>query len=129
MWPDVFDPENLNPDASLNKLVIGPVSGAKPVHVGASGGDLLGRDAIVRLVQHRCGVVVRHDAVSDWLVAAMEADPSGGPAAVVEEMGTDWPPSWRRCGILGAPSRPLVAGAPISRCGRTWIWSSSVVAS
>ncbi len=87
MWPDVFDPENLNPDASLNKLVIGPVSGAQPAHVGANGGDLLGRDAIVRLVQHRCGVVVRHDAVSDWLVAAMEADPSGGPAAVVEEMG------------------------------------------
>ena len=87
MWPEGFDPARLTPDASLNKLVIGRAPGAQPAHFGQNGGDLLGRDAVVRLVQQRCGVDVRRDAVSDWLVAQIAADRAEGAAGVVDEVG------------------------------------------
>jgi hypothetical protein len=61
--------------------VVGPVAGARPGHVGTTGGDLLGRDAIAGLIRQRRGVSVRPDAVSDGL--------AGGAAGewIVDEMG------------------------------------------
>lgn len=88
VWPEGFDPERLTRDASLNRLVIGPVAGARPAHVGADGATLLGRDAVASLVRQRCGADARPDAIADRLVAALDAEAQGGPAAaVVDEVG------------------------------------------
>ncbi len=84
MWPEGFDPANLTRDASLNKLVVRPAPGAKPAHVGRRGGDLLGRDAVLRLIRQRCRVAVAPSAVSDWLGRSMATE---GVTAVVDEVG------------------------------------------
>ena len=105
VWPKGFDPETLTRDASLNKLVIGSGPGSRPAHVGQSGGDLLGRDAVVQLVKQRCGVDVRSDAVADWLGAAMVADPAGGAAAVVDEVAN------RLASLIATLRHPATAAA------------------
>jgi len=99
-----FDPASLDGEASLNKLVIGRVRGAQPAHLGEKGGDLLGRDAIVRLLQQRCGVDVRDDAVSDWLAAAIAADRPRA-AGVVDEVGD------RLASLLATLRDPATAAA------------------
>jgi hypothetical protein len=80
--PGSFDPEHLGPEASLNKLVIRPAPAVRPEHVGLTGGDLLGRDAVAELVRRHGGVAVRPGALSDWL-----AGDAPGAADVVDEMG------------------------------------------
>jgi hypothetical protein len=87
VWPPGFDPASLSRHASLNKLVVGHAPGARPAHAGQNGGDLLGRDAVLRLVKQRCGVDVRSDAVTDWLNAAIAGDLSDGATEVVDEVG------------------------------------------
>ena len=87
VWPKGFDPASLTRDASLNKLVVGAAPGAQPAHLGLRGGDLLGRDTVVSLVRQRCGADVDPGAVTDWLVAAVAAEPAGAAVAVVDEVG------------------------------------------
>jgi len=67
--------------------VIGHAPGAQPTHAGQNGGDLLGRDAVVRLVRQQCGVDVRPDAVTDWLNAAIAGALSARATEVVNEVG------------------------------------------
>jgi hypothetical protein len=106
VWPAGFDPARLNRDASLNKLTIGRAPGVHPSHVGKNGGDLLGRDAIVSLVEQRCGIDVRRDAVADCLLSAMSADSSAGDAArVLTEIGD------RLASLIATLRHPATAAA------------------
>src|SRR5688572_7839479 len=79
-----IDPDRLNRDVSLNRTVVGPVTGR----------DLLSRDAVMAMAEKVLGRPVGPTRVADALLAA-------GPDArpVVDEMGT------RLAALIGAASR------------------------
>lgn len=116
VWPQGFDPEHLTRDASLNKLVIRRVPGARAV--GRNGADLLGRDAVVTVVRERCGVDVRPVAVADWLGALWRA--------IRPEARRGWSTRW---GPLSRP--PSASGTPflraLHRTGQRWRFLSDVM--
>jgi len=76
------------------------VAGAKPAHVGVSGGDLLSRDAVARLVRRHGAMGVRADALSDWLASG-----APGSAAVVTEIAD------RLASLLATLRAPATAAA------------------
>ena len=85
------------------------MQGVRPEHVGLTGGDLLGRDAVAGLVHRHGGTAVRPDALSDWLAGG-----TPGAAEVVDEMGD-------RLGSLLATLRDPATAEAATGARRTYL--------